>query len=383
MAGAKSRVGASAQCGAALATALALSACAVPQRLESLAIDHNQVVANTADSLTLLNILRARDGRPLHFTSISRLNGNVSMSATGNVGGFAVISGGSTASVSPGVSGTLASNPGFDITIYDGQEFQQGILTPIDAKTIKFYLGTGWRPDLLTYLLVERIDFVLVDTTGTGASVSIGGRRFRPGETVATLNNDPVLDKSARQFTGFVACYTLAAPQGGDANAIGLARTENPGCKGQTVAIQGGGTIDAKLVTDGPTIDLADPAGVAVQILGSNTTIRTQPVITFRSVDGVLYFLGEYARATRQNATTPIYMIPGRADRNERDEALLTIVEGRGSRYDLSAEIDGVAWHIPANSRRSHQIIALIEQLFNLNKKGSAPPLTTAVRVIN
>lgn len=369
--------------GAAMLAALALSACAVPQRLESLAIDHNQVVANTADSLTLLNILRARDSRPLHFTSISRLNGNVSMSATGNVGGFAVMSGGNTATISPGVSGTLASNPGFDITIYDGQEFQQGILTPIDAKTIKFYLGTGWRPDLLTYLLVERIDFVLVDPTGKGEPVSIGGRRFRPGEAVATLNNDPVQEKSARQFAGFVSCFTLAAPRGGDADAIALARTEKSECNGQTVSIQGGGTIVAKLLTDGPTINLADPAGVAVQIDGRSGTIRANPVITFRSVDGVLYFLGEYARASRQPIGTPIYVIPGRADRNERDEALLTIVEGRGSRHDLSAEIDGIAWHIPANSRRSHQIIALIEQLFNLNKKGSAPPLTTAVRVIN
>lgn len=360
---------------------LSVTSCAVPQRLEGLAIDHNQVVANTADSLTLLNILRAREGRPLHFTSISRLNGNVSMSATGNVGSSAVISGGTLATVSPGISGTLASNPGFDITIYDGQEFQQGILTPIDAKTIKFYLGTGWRADLLTLLLVERIDFVLV-ADAKAAPVTIGGKPFRPGETVATLNNDPVLAQSAAQFANFVACFTLAAPRAGDADAIGLARTNNPDCQGQQVAIEGGAAVAARLITDGPTIDLADPAGVAVRIDGS-TTLRAQPVVRFRSVDGVLYFLGEYARATRQNPQQPIYVIPGRPGRNERDEPLLTIVEGRGDHYDLSAEIDGTAWHIPADSRRSHQVIALIEQLFNLNKKGVTPPLTTAVRVIN
>lgn len=363
---------------------VALSGCSFPRQLQGIAIDHNQVVANTADSLTLLNILRARDGRPLHYTSISRISGNVEARATGNLSGLVVISGSNAATVSPGVTGSLASNPNFDITIHDSQAFQRGILQPIDPETIKLYLRTGWRADLLTLLLVERIDFVLVDSSGNDAPVSVAGRSVRPGDVIASLNNDPVLDDSARQFGGFVRCFTLVPPLAAEAQGIGIGRSGTRDCNGQTFNTAGGAAVTARLDADVTTVDLADPGGVALRIDGGNTRIMVRPVVTFRSVDGVLYFLGEYARASEdKGVTAPIYTLYARPGRKEDDEAFMTINKGRGGRFDLSAELEGAAWHIPADSRRSHQIIALVEQLFNLNKAGSAAPLSTAVRVVN
>ena len=61
---------------------LMLAGCAVPGTLQKLAIDQNRVVARTADSQTLRNIVRAKRSRPLHFTSIARISGNIDLTAT-------------------------------------------------------------------------------------------------------------------------------------------------------------------------------------------------------------------------------------------------------------------------------------------------------------
>jgi len=363
---------------------VALPGCSFPRQLQGIAIDHNQVVANTADSLTLINILRARDGRPLQYTSISRISDNVEARATGNLSGLVVISGSNAATVSPGVTGSLASNPNFDITIHDSQAFQRGILQPIDPETIKLYLRTGWRADLLTLLLVERIDFVLVDSSGDNTPASFAGRSVRPGDVITSLNNDPVVADSARQFGSFVRCFTLVPPLTAEAQGIDIGRSGTKDCNGQTFKTAGGGAVTARLDADVTTVDLADPGGVALRIDGSNACIMVRPVVTYRSLDGVLYsFTGCVRVSEDKGGTAPIHTLHARPGRKEDDEAFMTINKGRGGRFALSAELEGVAWHIPAASCCSHQIIALVEQLFNLNIAGSAAPLSTAVRVVN
>lgn len=405
-----------------LLAVLALSGCAFPGQLQQIAVEQNQVVANTADSLTLLNILRASEGRPLHFTSISRISGNVDFGVTGAVGAGIEISGGSAASLSPAAGAAISSNPNFDLTIHDSQEFQRGIMQPIAPEIISYYLRTGWRSDLLTYLLVERIDFIAEGDT------VIDGRAFKDGEVVSSLENDPADPAAVQQFRAFVACYTLSSSQRpGDSlplkkfsemqpvgmsdlalldgakldlgkgpgsstatddwvvrkqaggQAVGLTRTQGAGCAGQTVAVRGGGSIKARIDPAVATIDPRKTKTVDVLIEGRAAPVKSSIDITFRSVDGVIYFLGEYARASRDGRT--IYEIPNSA---AGLEPLLLIAPGRGGRHDLSAELSGAAWHVPADCRcRSFQVIALIEQLFNLHKSGSAVPLSTAVRVVN
>lgn len=236
----------------------------------------------------------------------------------------------------------------------------------------------------MTLLFVERIDFVLVDSSGNGTPASVAGRSVRPGDMIPSLNNDPVLADSARQIGSFVRCFTLVPPLAAGAQGIGIGRCRARDCSGQTFNTAGVASVTARLDADVTTVDLADPGGVALRIDGGNTRIMVRPVVTFRSVDGVLFFLGEYARASEdKGAAAPIYTLYARPGRKELDEAFMTINKGWGSRFDLTAELEVVAWHIPADSRRSHQIIALVEQLFNLNKAGSAAPLSTAVRVVN
>lgn len=412
-----------------LATAmLMLAACAFPSRLQRIAVDQNQVIASTADSLTLLNIIRARNYRPVHFTSISRISGNIGLSAGGTVGSGITISGGNGASLAPGASVGMATNPNFDMMIHDSQGFQRGIMQPISPDIINYYLHTGWRSDLLTYLLVERIDFV-ADT-----AVTIGTRRYKAGESIAALTNDPSNPQAAQSFHDFVACRSLSASQragdtlairkfadlapvglrdlavldgktfdlgsGPDAKAdagsgardwvvrktaggeaVGLGRTTGAGCRGETLML-GGGSRATGRSDGGPRATMQFDVEVADPSTPTPTIVATSADITFRSVDGVIYFLGEYLRAA--DTTQARYAIPARDGDGANDEPLLLVVPGRGGPYDLSVTLEGASWHIPADCRcRSHQVIALINQLFNLHKAGTAAPQSTAVRVVN
>ena len=241
------------------------------------------------------------------------------------------------------------------------------------------------------------------------------------------MQNDPADAEAVRQFKAFVDCFTLSASQrpdkpfpikkfsdlkpasvtdlavldgakfdlgpgpqassGSDVDwvvrkvaggqAVGLTRTQSSNCSAQTVDLRGGGRITAQIDKTVAVIDPRKSESVDVIVDG-----RKQPVtidITFRSVDGMIYFLGEYARASRDGRA--IYTVPRGSGPGE---PLLLIAPGRGGRHDLSAELDGAAWHVPTDRpSRTWQVIALIEQLFNLHKAGSAAPLSTAVRVVN
>jgi hypothetical protein len=410
-----------------LAPLLMLAGCAVPGTLQKMAIDQNQVVAQTADQLTLLNILRAKQGRPLHFTSISRISGNVDLSASGELAGGVEFAGPDAVSLSPSLGGSVGTNPNFDISIQDSQDFQRGIMQPVAPETINYYLRTGWRPDLITYIFVERIDFL------AGADTRVAGRDFKKGEIIATLNNSPTRPAEAAQFKAFVACYTLAASQrpgeatplkqitdmkdiglsdlalldgskldigkgpdgAGEAEkwivrktaatpGVGLARQSDASCDGTGLSalLADGTTLSASI--DRKFASIAARRNEQIDVTLSNgQTVPISVDLTFRSVDGVIYFLGEYARASATAPTRPIY--PIRLDLEGRGPAqdLFRIDSGKGGRYELSATLNGESWHIADDCNcRSYRVITLVEQLVNLHKVGTTGPLSTAVRVI-
>jgi hypothetical protein len=124
-----------------LFAAALLGGCAFRPQLHAVAIDHNRLVADSANELTLLNILRARDRQPMHFTSTNVLRGNAQVSLSGSVGAFIDEDGLQTISPSLGVE--ALSNPSFDIVIYDKQDFQNGIMRPVEPRLYQYFLWNG------------------------------------------------------------------------------------------------------------------------------------------------------------------------------------------------------------------------------------------------
>ena len=67
-------------------SAALLGGCAFSPQLSQVAVDHNRMVAKSADELTLLNIVRASRRFPLHFTAVTEVNGNARISVDAQIG---------------------------------------------------------------------------------------------------------------------------------------------------------------------------------------------------------------------------------------------------------------------------------------------------------
>lgn len=277
-----------------LGAALAVSGCAFPGRVQRIGVEYNTAVAGMANELTLLNILRAKEDMPLHYTSVSRLSGSMVVRGTG---GLNVQARGATSTVTdttqsttgttvaaaptgttttsaltgvatlasqvvegvdvftPSVGGEISSGPTFDIAIFDTQRFYQGILSAIPFSTVENYLNQGLPSDLVMALMVERVVF----------------RRSDPGESkgevVATWVNAPS-GPEARAFADAVACYTLEG-KAFQKPARDLAPMSRVAGSGTAASL----TLQDLALVDGRTLELSE---------GLRTDPRTDAVVSLR-----------------------------------------------------------------------------------------------------
>jgi hypothetical protein len=67
----------------ALLSCLSLVSCALPGVVQRQSVEYNEAAAGIANQLALLNIMRAEEGLPILYTSISRLSGSTVVTAGG------------------------------------------------------------------------------------------------------------------------------------------------------------------------------------------------------------------------------------------------------------------------------------------------------------
>jgi hypothetical protein len=65
----------------ALALLLSVAGCSFQQKIAQNALDYNYSIEDAHNRLTLLNILRAKDRRPMYFTRLGQVTGNLTSEA--------------------------------------------------------------------------------------------------------------------------------------------------------------------------------------------------------------------------------------------------------------------------------------------------------------
>lgn len=413
-----------------LSTCMMLAACGMPGRVQRIGVDHNTAAAGIANELTLLNILRAREDLPLHYTQINRLTGTFTIKGTAGIND-AIREAATTGTnqtvtttsaspstavtvtrqiaegvdvITPSIGGEVSINPSLDVAVLDNQKFYQGITAAIPFSTLQNYLSQGYDEALLLTLFIERIDFK--DAEGPDK----GNIRF------SWANHDP---KNSKIFADNIQCYELTA-QTETRSAVRLVpvsrlpRTETgelAGMRLEDLALLDGTKLelsgpigtspasDAEVYVQRPrpdrgganlsrtcVLDLEKPPAEPVYLRNnralvydperrSEKEIAIQPEIVFRSTEGVIRYLGRYLRAYESD-TKSVPWIDG--------EPVFSVVRGRPAGSIVTASILDRRYSVAFNDyrRRNMQIIALVQQLVNLHKESTDRPLTVPVRVL-
>jgi hypothetical protein len=129
-----------------------LVACAHFEKFSNQATEFNVQVADAQNKTLLLNIVRAANRFPMHFTELSTLSGT----GTTTIGGtvtipVGILNGGmGTGSVAPTAS--VTETPTFNIAVLETQEFYKGMLAPISTDELSTYLQEGLEPELVLSL---------------------------------------------------------------------------------------------------------------------------------------------------------------------------------------------------------------------------------------
>jgi hypothetical protein len=423
-----------------------LGGCAFPNRVHRMAVEYNTAVANMADELTLLNIARAKIGMPLHYTAASRVSGSITVGATAGFNGALkdhgrshevdrqtaagavtdtvkdiLTSGGDT--FTPSVGGSISTGPSFDVAVFDTQKFYRGILTPVPPETVAALLDQGLDGDLALHLLVVRIAFALgADVEGYGSKGDLvsyyENSNARP-KPLAFENTFP----NSKRFENQVECYRLGTGRKDKAatklapvsRLLGDQAHPNP-LSISDLALLDGDKLDLEgTITTRPEDDakafLVRPASSKITVRleaedacvdalreaakremnpnkvpnaiylgngdmlgakkdGTDLLFKVVPVVTFRSTEGVIRYVGQYL-----NAPEPVLVGGRRLFSLERTQSLHPVVATTllRTRYAIAED---------ANLARNMSVIALIEQLVNLQKEATDKPATVPVQVL-
>jgi len=479
--------------------------CAFRPQTTHMAVEYNDFVAEATNRQTVLNILRARNREPMHFTSISQVHGSATIE--GNAALSSTVSGTSTqrAPVTPGDSKLAVSQRSlaattftpnfsvkvdtgtdFDIAINATDDFWKGIMTPVSSDMMVYFIREGWPKDMLSYLFIERMDYSATVTDDKGHKFSYG----HIGSVVDDLDDQ----KSADAFRSAMQCRTLAivpddkeqkrldlgsgvtelrgvskdalgmvhvpddpdkdkdpvpGPDGkgtlvkdpvkpkntyveltAEASSFKLALSkpnEPSGCTGddvniatwlkkalpdgwvlapaniakamQAAAASGGGEVSETSQTAGGGA-FGSGRGSSVFEAKDYCTRFLDPAktknfkcdlsinLSTRSTEGIIYFLGEYARhetavgipdgapGIGQAYDVPIFAI---SETPYAPQASFVDVEFKGHRYYVPSSGRAVA----APAGRSSEVITLVQQLLNLYRTSKDFPATPYVRIEN
>ena len=128
-----------------------LASCATTTRLDGIVLDYDKTTSESMSKLLLLNIARAHQNLPMHFTGVSNIvatyrfsfSGGVMPAATGDFGWLPV----------PQLGGGAEENPTVSIAPMQGDEFTQRLLTPFQEQKLTLLLRQGYDVDALLSLI--------------------------------------------------------------------------------------------------------------------------------------------------------------------------------------------------------------------------------------
>lgn len=145
-----------------------LTGCLSPLAMHRAVIEYDRTVNRVEAEMLLLNIGRAKQGQPLHFTAVSNVAATFDFRTNGGVGGQVFESGGPVFAknfYTFNLGASVAENPTVSIIPVQGEDFTKRILTPMDETKLDFLVAQGVEPAIVLRLMAR------------GLAVEEGGKR--------------------------------------------------------------------------------------------------------------------------------------------------------------------------------------------------------------
>lgn len=425
-----------------LVLATLLTGCATTPitRVTPSAINYNKVVEDTNNELILMNIVRASKRQPLYFTrlgAISRtdqmmvglsLSGSLPQRGTSSLTSSETINptgltsmigqtvGRAVDTLTPGASASFRSTPQFNIEILDTQEFYQGILEPLDLTAFYQYVRQGWNPNQLALLTVESIIFKSSNGKNTikfdndpdhegdnmkvfrelmsctvidkmektyGSTVSFGTPKINTIAEATALSG--LLADTAWNFEQAEISYAKNPEIGIRADFSACWKKDKESALLKSVKKQNTDNgFELKNDTEGNPILPKFAEFLQTDDLGGAFSQEGYTVeAVLRSPHGIIYYLGECLRGSKDGATEqPCYI----QKEGEAKKYISKIQKGNGDNI-VATEMYGQSYFVPkasdTNTDRTSQTIAYVNQLLNLHKRGTNAFGTTPIIAIN
>lgn len=134
---------------------MSLQACVSPYALDHAVIAYDQSTSEILSELLLLNIARAHQHQPLHFTGVSNIAATFNFQF--NAGATPAMTGPTGSLITPILGGTVSENPTISIIPMEGEEFTKRLLTPFQESKLTMLLRQGADVDLILRLLAGEL----------------------------------------------------------------------------------------------------------------------------------------------------------------------------------------------------------------------------------
>lgn len=385
--------------------ALSLAACTGPGALSHTALGFNETVARAADSQLLLNIVRAANRNPTHYTAVTQVRDSRNVQGSASILGSVPFGPDATQaySLSPSLTASGGLAPSFDVAPLDNRAAAEGLFHPIEARVPLTYWQQNWPPMVLLFIFAD-------DVTVNPALQRVCGLY---GKRVINHRIDNAA-YSVEQFAFVRKLFECIAPhlyfEPKNDTTVYLKDTPAPPAAVLRAApeldkgdfdfkqrtLRGRKVYTLTKTTKGGSLVLRFGAGHGVSTeLSSNGRSKvlkaSLPAISFdiRSVDGIVYYLGELVRLQetqhRAMTYTETYKEGGRVHREEK--VLFDVREDVGAdpARNITAGFLGKRYTISrtrTEDDRSLTVLALLEQVFALYREEKELPKTSAVEVV-
>jgi hypothetical protein len=134
---------------------LTVTGCLSPITLNRAVTTYDEAITNAISKQLLINIARAHQHQPIHFTGVSNIAATFDFRVS--AGATPALTGEASRGLMPIFGGSVAENPTISIVPIEGEEFTKRLLTPYQETKFLLLLRQRYDIDLLLRLMAQEL----------------------------------------------------------------------------------------------------------------------------------------------------------------------------------------------------------------------------------